>query len=248
MKNCFFLILMLFLSSTYNSSAQQNWGGGVDNETLHFGFKFQYVAAEYKILKTADWRGPFIDPTDGTQMIPSRLISLSSPVSQGFALGFVSDYKLSENTNVRFTPGLVFSDISAVYEFEDPQYNVEKKVQATFVDIPLGIKLKSNRIKNYRGYIIAGAKYSMDIVSKKKKDDSALIASEKYLKSVPNALWYEAGLGLDIYFEWFKLSPELKFSQTTKSVLFDKDRSINPYVAPIDKIFLRNLQFSLFFE
>ena len=63
----------------------------------------------------------------------------------------------------------------------------------------------------------------MDIVSKKKKDDSALIASEKYLKSIPNSLWYEAGLGLDIYFEWFKLSPEIKFSQTTKSVLFDKD-------------------------
>ena len=248
MKKCFSLILSLSLFFNFNSFSQQNWGGGVDNEILHFGFKFQYVAAEYKILKTAEWRGPFIDQTDGTQMIPSQLKSLSSPVSKGFALGFVSDYKLAENANIRFTPGLVFSDISAIYEYDDPTYTVEKKVQATFVDLPLGVKLKSNRIKNYRGYIIAGAKYSMDIVSKKKKDDSALIASEKYLKSIPNALWYEAGLGMDIYFEWFKLSPEIKFSQTTKSVLFDKDRPINPYVTPIDKMFLRNLQFSLFFE
>jgi hypothetical protein len=61
-------------------------------------------------------------------------------------------------------------------------------------------------------------------------------------------LWYEAGVGLDLYFEWFKLSPEIKFSQTTKSVLLDKDRLENPYIAPIDKMFLRNLQFSLFFE
>ncbi len=243
-----YLIFLLALVSNYNSFAQQNWGGGVDNETLHFGFKFQYVAAEYKILKTAEWRGPFVDLNDGTPMIPSKLMSLSSPVSQGFALGFVSDYKLAENANVRFTPGLVFSDISAIYEFEDPTYSVQKKVQATFVDLPIGIKLKSNRLNNYRAYIIAGAKYSMDIVSKKKKDDSSLIASEKYLKSVPNSLWYEAGLGLDIYFEWFKLSPEIKFSQTTKSVLLDKDRVENPYIAPIDKMFLRNLQFSLFFE
>lgn len=248
MKKRLSLIFLLALLFNYSSSAQQNWGGGVDNETLHFGFKFQYVSAEYKILKTAEWRGPFIDPSDGQEMIPSRLISLSSPISKGFALGFVSDYKLAENANLRFTPGLVFSDISAVYEYEDPNYTVEKKVQATFVDLPLGIKLKSNRINNYRGYIIAGAKYSMDIVSRKKKDDSALIASEKYLKSIPNSLWYEAGLGLDIYFEWFKLSPEIKFSQTAKSVLFDKDRPINPYVTPIDKMFLRNLQFSLFFE
>ena len=248
MKKRLYLIFLLALFFSYNSSAQQNWGGGVDNEILHFGFKFQYVAAEYKILKTAEWRGPYVDQTDGTQMIPSQLKSLSSPVSQGFALGFVSDYKLAENANIRFTPGLVFSDISAIYEYDDPTYTVEKKVQATFVDLPLGIKLKSNRLNNYRAYIIAGAKYSMDIVSRKKKDDSALIASEKYLKSVPNSLWYEAGLGLDIYFQWFKLSPEIKFSQTTKSVLFDKDRPINPYVTPIDKMFLRNLQFSLFFE
>lgn len=243
-----YLIFLLALVFNYNSFAQQNWGGGVDNETLHFGFKFQYVAAEYKILKAAEWRGPFVDLNDGTPMIPSQLMSLSSPVTQGFALGFVSDYKLAGNANVRFTPGLVFSDISANYEFEDPTFSVQKKVQATFVDLPIGIKLKSNRLNNYRAYIIAGAKYSMDIVSKKKKDDSSLIASEKYLKSVPNSLWYEAGLGLDIYFEWFKLSPEIKFSQTTKSVLLDRDRVENPYIAPIDKMFLRNFQFSLFFE
>ncbi len=246
LRSCLFCLLTSLLP--FGAFAQQNWGGGVDNETLHFGFKFQYVAAEYKILKTAEWRGPFIDQTDGSEMIPARLMSLSSPVSKGFALGFVSDYKLGENTNLRFTPGLVFSDISAIYEFDDPAYSVEKKVQATFVDLPLGFKLKSNRQNNYRAYILAGAKYSMDIVSRKKKDDSALIASEKYLKSIPNALWYEAGLGLDIYFEWFKLSPEIKFSQTTKSILLDKDRLENPYIAPIDKMFLRNFQFSLFFE
>lgn len=248
MKMRFALILLIAVIFNSNAFAQQNWGGGVDNEILHFGFKFQYVAAEYKILKTAEWRGPFVDLNDGTPMIPSQLKSLSSPVSKGFALGFVSDFRMTDNTNLRFTPGLVFSDILANYEFDDPSYSVQKKVQATYVDLPIGIKLKSNRLNNYRAYIIAGAKYSMDIVSKKKKDDSALIASEKYLKSIPNSLWYEAGLGLDIYFEWFKLSPEIKFSQTTKSVLLDKDRLENPYIAPIDRMFLRNFQFSLFFE
>ena len=248
MKKHLYLVFLLSVVTHFSSLAQQNWGGGVDNETLHFGFKFQYVAAEYKILKTAGWRGPFTDPTDGSEMVPSELMRISSPVSQGFALGFVSDYKLTEHTNLRFTPGLVFSDILADYEFENPAYNTRKKVQATYVDLPLGIKLKSNRQNNYRAYIIAGAKYSMDIVSKKKKDDSSLIPSEKYLKNVPNSLWYEAGLGLDIYFEWFKLSPEIKFSQTTKSVLDDKDRLMNPYVSPVDKMILRNFQFSLFFE
>lgn len=241
------LFLLLNMLLTVNLSAQQRWGGGVDNETLHFGFKFQYVSAEYKILKREGWREPLLDP-DGIPYIPSPLTSISSPVSKGFALGFVSDFKMTENTNIRFTPGLVFSDVLADYGFQASTLDVQQKVQATFVDLPLSFKLKSNRQNNYRAYLLAGVKYSMDIVSKKKKDDSTLYGPEKFLKTVPNALWYEAGMGLDIYFEWFKLSPEIKFAQTTKSILLDRDRADNPYTAPIDKMFLRNFQFSLFFE
>src|SRR5690606_37635238 len=113
--------------------------------------------------------------------------------------GFVSDLRLGNNANLRFTPGLVFSDILADYEFEDPAYPVQKKkVQATFVDLPIGFKLKSDRQKNFRAYFIGGAKYSIDIVFKKKKDDSGKIPQEKDLKNLPNALWYEAGIGFDL--------------------------------------------------
>lgn len=220
----------------------------MDNEQLHFGFTFQYVASEFKILKRSDWKGPFIDPETGTPMINSELISLSSPVSPGFGLGFVSDYRLGNNANLRFTPGLVFADRLVNYEFADPSYSVQKKVQATLVDFPLGIKIKSDRRKNFRAYLIGGAKYSIDVVSKKKIDDMNLIAQEKYLKNVKNTVWYEAGIGLDLYFEWFKMSPEIKFAQSFKSVLQDKDKAENPYTAPIDKLFIRNIQFSLYFE
>jgi hypothetical protein len=241
------LFLLLNVVITVNLFAQQRWGGGVDNETLHFGFKFQYVSAEYKIFKREEWREPLLDANKDTY-IPSLLTSISSSPTTGFALGFVSDLKLTEHTNLRFTPGLVFSDVAAKYGFQDTTYNVQKKVESTFVDLPLSFKLKSNRVNNYRAYLIAGPKYSMDIVSKKKRDDSADVGQGKKLKAIPNSLWYEVGVGVDIYFEWFKLSPEIKFAQTFKSVLQDKDRAENPYTSPIDKMYLRNFQFSLFFE
>lgn len=248
MRKRLFVIILLSVFVSENSFSQQSWGGGVDGESIHFGFKFQYVASEFKIQKTAGWKGPLIDLSTNIPIINSQLKSLSSPVTPGFALGFVSDFRLGENSNIRFTPGLVFSDIIASYEYDEPSFSVEKKVQSTFVDLPLGFKLKSDRIKNFRAYIIGGAKYSIDIVSKKKKDDVTLSPEAKYLKNVPNALWYEAGVGLDLYFEWFKLSPEIKFAQTAKSILKDNDRLENPYTAPIDKLFLRNFQFSLYFE
>lgn len=243
------LVLCILSIITFNKTiAQENWGGGVDGEQLHFGFKFQYVSSEYKIQKIENWKGPFIDPFNGLPMIDSQLRSLSSPVTPGFGLGFVSDYRLGNNANLRFTPGMVFTDAIVNYEFEDPALSVQRKVQGTLIDLPLGIKLKSDRRKNFRAYVIGGAKYSIDIVSKKKTDDIALSPEAKYLKSLKNTVWYEAGLGFDLYFEFFKMSPELKFSQSRRSVLKDNDRLENPYTAPINKLFVRNIQFSLYFE
>ena len=247
MKQFCLTAVILFVCLT-NISAQQSWGGGVDNQQLHFGFTFQYVASEYKILKRADWRGPFTDPYDGSPMINSQLKSLSSPVSPGFGLGFVSDVRLGNNADLRFTPGLVFADRLADYEYEDSSFSVQKKVQSTLVDLPFGFKLKSDRQKNFRAYLIGGAKYSIDIGSKKKSDDVALAPEAKFLKNTKNILWYEAGIGFDLYFEFFKMSPEIKFAQSVKSVLKDNDRAENPYTAPIDKLFIRNFQFSLYFE
>lgn len=242
------LIGIFLFFSLGQTQAQKAWGGGVDNEQLHFGFTFQYISSEFKTLKVSNWRGPFPDLQRGNDLLPSPMVSISSVPTPGFGLGFVTDYRLGENLNLRFTPGLVFPDRVMKYEYEDSSYNTERKVEAPRVDLPLGLKLKSDRRKNFRAYMIAGAKYSMDIVSKKKTDDSALIPQEKYLKNNRNTLWYEAGIGLDLYFEFFKLSPEIKFAQSFKSVLKDNDRLENPYTAPIDKLFLRSLQFSLYFE
>lgn len=248
MKKIILSGILFLLIATQHSFGQEKWGGGVDGEQLHFGFTFQYVSSEFKILKTENWKGPFLDPFNGLPMINSEMKSISSPVTPGFGLGFVSDFRLGDYANLRFTPGMVFADRVANYEYENAAFNTQRKVQATLVDLPLGIKLKSDRQKNVRAYIIAGAKYSVDIVSKKKTDDIALSPEAKFLKNDKNTLWYEAGLGLDIYFEFFKMSPEIKFAQSRKSVLRDFDRLDNPYTAPIDKLFIRNLQFSLYFE
>ncbi|HEY1025936.1 MAG TPA: outer membrane beta-barrel protein [Sphingobacteriaceae bacterium] len=250
------LTLLIALLCLGTANAQQNWGGGVDDEQLHFGFTFQYVSSEYKIFKRPDWRVPRYDPISNPAsptMVTDSLFSISSPSSPGFGLGFVTDYKLGNNANLRFTPALVFTDRLIDYNYAPsagPESGTtenftQKKVQATMIDFPLGIKLKSDRRKNFRAYMLAGAKYSLDIVSKKKLDDSSLSMSERLVKNTRSILWYEAGIGFDLYFEFFKLSPELKLSNSFRNVLKPEG---HPYSAPIDKLFLRNLQFSLYFE
>ncbi len=248
----FFCAAVFFLFGSIGSSyAQENWGGGVDDEILHFGFTFQYVNTEFKVLRKASWRTPFsdigsVEPTDLSDVLLSdSLYSISSSGSPGFGLGFVSNLNLGKNADLRLTPTLVFADRLMYYEYFSPHQIIEKKVQSTLVDLPLGLKIKSNRRKNFRAYMIAGAKYSFDIISKKKLDDEDKIFSEKFLKNKKSFLSYEAGIGFDLYFEYFKLSPEIKFSQSAGDVLKHEN---NPYSSPLDKLFLRNIQFSLYFE
>lgn len=238
-----YLLFCIPIFASLNGYAQGNWGGGIDDQQLHFGFTFQYVSTEYKILKKPTWRNPIaLETGNGTT---DSLYSISSPVSPGFGFGFVTNLRLSNHIDLRFTPALVFADRLLDYQYADPEKFKAQKVQTTLVDFPFGIKIKSDRRKNFRAYILGGAKYSMDIISKKKTDDEGNILLEKLVKNNKNIVWYEAGIGFDLYFEFFKMSPEIKLSNSYRSVLRPEN---HPYSAPLDKLFLRNLQFSLYFE
>lgn len=240
MKTKLCLVLLCFLAA--HSVKAQNWGGGVDDDNLHFGFTFQYVSSEYKILKKAEWQTPFYEDD---KPVSGKLRALSSKPSPGFGIGFVVNKRLGENADVRFTPTLVFNDRLAYYEFEGLEMPIEKKIQATMVELPLGIKIKSDRRNNFRAYVIGGAKYSLDIASKKRSNDAPNAPMEKFLKNRKNFFSYEAGLGMDLYFEYFKMSPEIKLSYSLNNVLKNEP---SPFSTPIDKLMLRHVTFSLFFE
>ena len=252
-------LIMSFLMVTTITFAQ-NWGGGVDDEDLHFGFSFQYISAEYKILKAANWRNPYFDPFDGKQ-VTQPMRAISSPPSVGFGLGFVVNRRISENFDLRATPSLIFSDRVMRYEYEPApevaqpintsiipagfQTSIDKKVQATMFEFPLAIKIKSNRLNNFRAYWLGGAKYSIDIASKKKTFDEGETPINKFLKNKRNYLSYETGIGFDLYFEYFKMSPEIKVSYSMNDIIQHDNTA---FANPLDKAKLRHFTFSLFFE
>lgn len=256
------IILLLFCSNLL--FAQDNppaWGGGADQRDLSFGFSFSYVTDYFKILKNPDWRSPFLDKTNNNQAVTTDLNSISSPNSSGFAVGFLSRYTVTEHLEVRITPSLVFADRELSYTYANPppggiEYtvnqnnnqvntseNIIKSVQATTIDLPLSVKLKSDRIGNFRAYLLGGIKYSYSLGTDKPDPQDALL--DKTVKNVSGYTSYEAGIGCDIYFEYFKLSPEIKLSNSLGNILVPENQ---PFSAPISKLSLHTLMFSLYFE
>ncbi|MFC7525824.1 outer membrane beta-barrel protein [Parapedobacter sp. GCM10030251] len=237
------LLLLLTASSAYAQQKFQRWGGGVDDEPLHFGFSFHYINADYKITLKPDWQTP--NPMASAADTAS-LLGVSSPFYHGVGLGLLADIKLTENANLRFTPSLVFSNKVVNYKYSISTEVTERLIRASYIDLPLLIKFKSDRKGNYRGYLIGGGKYSINVVSGKRYDDASFSPAEKLLKTKPGYFSYEAGIGFDLYFDFFKMSPEVRWVQSVGNLL---DRSeYNMYNRPIDRLTLRNFQVSLFFE
>lgn len=218
------------------------WGGGADDKNISFGFSFSYVSSYFKIDKKLDWRNPYLD-NDGIKVTDS-LKSIGSANSQGFAVGFLARYKITEHLEARLTPALIFADRSIDYIFNTPGQNVKKSVQSTVIDLPLLLKLKSDRIGDFRAYVLGGIKYSQAIGSRVNADAGAALA-DKLVKNVNSYASYEAGIGCDLYFEFFKLSPEIKLSNSFGDVMLHEN---HPYSRPIDKLSLHTLMFSLHFE
>ncbi len=218
------------------------WGGGADQQDFSFGFTFQYVNSYFKIDKKTDWRAPYFDP-GVNRIITDSLKGIGSKGSPGFAVSFLFRYRISEHLEARTTPGLVFADRTVNYTYPDAANNVDKPVQATMVEFPVSLKLKSDRIQDFRAYVLAGVKYSGAIGAKKNKPETdpldAIITNKGGFGS------YEVGLGCDIYFEFFKLSPEIKLSNSFGNILNHED---NPYASPISKLSLHTVTFSLIFE
>ena len=243
MIKTFYLTIILFLFCSNLLLAQAPaWGGGADQNDLSFGFSFTYVTNSFKIIKKTDWRNPYFDP--GTnKYITDSLNSIVSKPATGFAIGFITRYRLDEHLEIRSTPSLVFADRSVYYSYDDPSENVLKSVQSTVVDFPVELKLKSDRLMDFRAYILGGIKYTQAIG--KGNDLPNTDPLQKTLKNVSGFGSYEAGIGCDIYFEFFKLSPEIKISNSIGNVLLPENQ---PFASPISKLTLHSIMFSLIFE
>jgi hypothetical protein len=237
------IILLLLCSNLLLAQTPPAWGGGADQNDMSFGFYFSSISSYYKIVKKPDWRNPYFDP--GTnRYITDSLNSITSKPLPGFVIGFVTRYRLTEHLEARFTPGLVFADRGLTYTYATASENVTKEVTPTTADFPFLLKLKSDRIQNFRAYILGGVKYSV-AVGKGNEDPADLDPLDKTIKNVGGFGSYEVGLGCDIYFEFFKLSPEIKLSNSFGNVLVPDNE---PFSTPISKLSLHTIMISLIFE
>ena len=213
---------MLFL--TWQAKAQFNYNE-MSKKTIYFGIAMGLNVADFKLIPA-----PLTAQNDSVRFIRTR-------IGPGFNLGIIGNYQFHKYFDLRFIPTLSFSDKNVVYTTLNNQ-QVVKDISSIYLDFPLQLRFKSDPIKDFRVYGIAGVRYDYDLASNvkaRKADD--------IIKLQKNDVAAEIGIGFMIYFPYFILSPEFKVSRGIINILSPTPGLI--YSRTIQAMYSRTFTFTL---
>lgn len=171
------------------------------------------------------------------------VLDVESVNNPGINLAWLVNVRLSNHFDLRVHPlDLTFSEKAFIYSQKyEEDTTVTKKVQSITLSFPFNIAFSSDRIGNIKVYTLAGAKFDYDLAS-----NAGASRAEDLIKLNRSDLSAEVGLGFHIYFPYFVLTPEIKYSSGITN-LHARDPNLK-YSNVIDKINSRMITFSLTVE
>ncbi|MBC7893727.1 MAG: PorT family protein [Sphingobacteriaceae bacterium] len=183
-----------------NRSYERRFMEFYDDKTVHYGFFFALPMTRFNVTHSNGF-------VNGAAQGDSA-IAISSPTTTGFRMGFVMNTRLNNRFDFRVTPTVSIYGRSLDYRFSGGGEKSQLR-ESTWVEIPLLLKYKSMRRGNTRMYLLGGASFGIES-NVRKKENVGL--NRERLTTRTTDLSLEYGVGLERWFEFFKFSPELRFS------------------------------------
>lgn len=233
-KKVGFVLLVIILAFQVQGQQKYKWveknNPNYDNKKLTYGFLIALHTSIYQL----DYADQFVTTDFDT------VHSVTPSWKQGFSLGFIVNYKLTEYLDLRLTPSVAFYENEVSYFYTDDTPTQTYTVETTMVEFPLLLKYKSERRGNIRMYTIGGIKPAIEASGKKRQE-----GIESNIEVKPSNISLEVGFGLDLYYPLFKFSPELRFSRGLMDVL---DNKVSPLGQPISRLNTNTITLYLLFQ
>lgn len=125
----------------------------------------------------------------------------------GFNVGLVGDLRIMNYINLRFEPGLFYTQRNLTFPNFTRDLDAKREVNATYIHFPLLLKFSSVRTGNIRPYLLAGVSRTLNLSSNSKSQDDNLQQKFRVKQWTSN---YEIGFGIDLYLQYFKFSPSIR--------------------------------------
>ena len=187
-----------------------------DKQRVHWGYFLGFNFYDFKI--------DYIENPD---------VDIAVKTTTGFNVGLVGDLRLQEYINLRFEPGLYYTQRDLTYTGFTRTLDAERQVKSTYIHFPLLVKFSSERIGNIRPFLVGGASMTLNLSSNSKSQDDNL---EQRFRVKPWTKNWEVGFGIDFYLEYFKFSPSIRgVFGLGNEIIYDKDPN-SPWTSNIESL------------
>ena len=207
-----------------------------DEKSFHFGINIGVNRAHYSFT-----HHPRFLEFDSVMVVESIN-------STGINLAWLVNKRLSNHFDLRTYPiNLVFTEKAFQYHLKYPNKPAGedsvgiRKVQGITLAFPLQIKFNSDRINNFKVYMVGGIKYDIDLAS-----NSGSRNAENLIKLKKADFGAELGIGFNFFMRFVTVTPEIRFSNGFSN-LHDRDPNLK-YSNVLDKLYSRMILFSIHLE
>jgi hypothetical protein len=204
-----------------------------DEKLLHYGF-FLGVNYNRSTITIAD------------KFFSDSIYSRITPVGEGgFSIGFLANLRLHDQIAFKVVPSVGFYTRTVDYKFNylDENRGVttlesRQSVETANVEMQFLLKYRSLRRRNSRMYLIGGTKPAIRVGGRRGNTPQERLNVTRFDFSI------DYGAGLEIYFPYFKWSPEIRFSHGIVNIN-GKNELFN---TPIEKLYTHTVSLYIFFE
>lgn len=222
--SCSLLGTVLFAQGGNGSHNYRN----KQHKNYYFGISFGLHKSNLKVLHSGDFQN---------QKSISLIESYSSP---GYDIKVIGNLKIGDYWDFRLLPGFSFGQMQMMYQHSAAAAEQSPmKLDYVYGELPFHIRYKSHPYKDMRVYVFGGFKYAFDISSKSRSvnSDFNVSASDYSL---------EGGIGMQFFFPYFILSPEIKLTKGISNILINNHQKSDAGL--LQKALSQMLTFSFHFE
>ncbi|WP_019988494.1 outer membrane beta-barrel protein [Rudanella lutea] len=201
-----------------------------DDKPIHYGFFFAMPVTRFNVK----YSPAYVNNT--------TVERLYSPNKVSFRVGLLVNAYLTDRFDFRFTPAVSLYGRTVQYEFADKATTQDVR-ESTWMEFPFLFKYKSERRRNSRMYLIAGATAALETNVRKRQAQSA-----GRLNTKTADLTLDYGVGFEQFLEYTKISPELRFSHGVVNLFAPTNASIAANTAGIQRLTSHTVTLYLNFE
>lgn len=172
-----------------------------------------------------------------------------SQVVPGFTVGLITDLRLHRYLSLRFTPSLLLGERNLSFRAFNPSTGMFADSVHTVnifslpIEFPLLVRYSAERFGNFKPYVEAGMGAYFDLGRDELREVTLNMSD----------VFFTAGVGCDLYFRYFKLSPEVRMNFGLTNILTPKYPTADNttslmYTNALSGLFSRILMFTLNFE